>query len=195
MKQAEHIQVDEAISLELIDDVHANLIYQLVKKDRTHLQEWLPWVEHMLTLADFENFIKGCKKRYNKKSEVAYIIKVQNKVAGRIGLYHIDQSNKIASIGYWVGKEFEGKGVVTKSCKKIVSLGFAKLHLNRIEIKCGTLNYKSQAIPERLNFKKEGIIRQAELLNGKFIDLFLYSLLKEEWRNMIDEQLLTKAQH
>jgi ribosomal-protein-serine acetyltransferase len=54
------------------------------------------------------------------------------------------------------------------------------LQLNRIEIKCGIENFKSKTIPEKLNFTKEGVIRQGELLYDKFIDLNLYSLLKTD---------------
>jgi ribosomal-protein-serine acetyltransferase len=74
----------------------------------------------------------------------------------------------------------QGKGIITKSCKAIIDFSFLDLHLNRIEIKCGTENFKSKTIPEKLNFTQEGIIRQGELLYDKFIDLNLYSLLKND---------------
>ena len=55
------------------------------------------------------------------------------------------------------------------------------MNLNRIEIKASLKNFKSQAIPTRLNFRKEGVLRQAEFVNNEFIDLFLYSMLKDKW--------------
>lgn len=70
---------------------------------------------------------------------------------------------------------------MVKSCKRLITYGFEELGLNRIEIKAAVENLKSQAIPEKLNFKKEGILRQAEFVNEKFLDLTLYSLLKEEY--------------
>ncbi|HSI90037.1 MAG TPA: GNAT family protein, partial [Adhaeribacter sp.] len=110
-----------------------------------------------------------------------YFIRHEGQLAGNIGLYHIDHQNKIAAIGYWLGAAFQGKGIITEACRKLIAYGFTELNLNRIEIKCGTGNLKSQAIPERLGFTKEAILRQAELVNGNFQDLYLYSLLKEEW--------------
>ncbi len=53
--------------------------------------------------------------------------------------------------------------------------------LHRIEIKVATNNLRSQAIPEKLNFRKEGLLRQAELVNNKFLDLYIYSMLSFEW--------------
>ena len=55
--------------------------------------------------------------------------------------------------------------------------------LNRIVIKCAVGNERSRAIAEKLDFKKEGILRQAEWVNGKFLDLYQFSLLREEWGN------------
>ena len=59
--------------------------------------------------------------------------------------------------------------------------------LNRIELKTAVKNLKSQAIPNKLNFKKEGILRQAEFVNNEFVDLYIYSMLKEDWQARIDE--------
>jgi ribosomal-protein-serine acetyltransferase len=91
--------------------------------------------------------------------------------------------NKCASIGYWLSKELEGKGIITRSCKAVIDEGFKRLKLNRIEIRAAVENYKSQAIPQRLGFKQEGIIRQAEFVNNQFVDLYVYSMLKEEWES------------
>lgn len=174
-----HIRAD--IQLEPLDDKHAIPFFSIVDRDRAYLKEWLPWVDFMQSAAHFGLFIQGAKRRQENKEEVSYAIVYDRQVAGRIGLHYINHQNKIASIGYWLGEQYQGRGIITASCKKLVTYGFNILGLNRIEIKCGTGNYKSQAIPERLGFKKEGIIRQGELVNDTFIDLCLYSMLKQEW--------------
>ena len=79
-----------------------------------------------------------------------------------------------------MAENLQGKGIITKSCKALIDYCFSDLQLNRIEIKCGTENFKSKTIPEKLNFTKEGVIREGELLYDKFIDLNLYSLLKTD---------------
>ena len=92
--------------------------------------------------------------------------------------------NKIGEIGYWLADGLQGRGIITKCCTAVINHAFTQLGLNRIEIKCGTGNSKSRAVAEKLQFKPEGILRQAELLNGKHIDLYLYAMLKEEWKNI-----------
>ena len=101
-------------------------------------------------------------------------------MVGRVGVYKIDNQNSIGEIGYWIIENSQGNGIVTKCCIGLIDFCFNDLKLNRIEIKCGTENLKSKTIPEKLNFTKEGVIRQGELLYDKFIDLNLYSFLKAD---------------
>lgn len=176
------LNLNDNVLIELIEMHHAEPLLALVNNNNDHLSQWLPWVPHMRSVENFQNFIAASMKRYHSKSEVPCIISVDGKVAGRIGLYSIDNYNMHASVGYWIGKEYEGKGIITKAAKAMIDHGFRSLDLNRIEIRCGTGNHKSQAIPERLGFKQEGILRQAEKLYDKYIDLYLYSMLKDEWR-------------
>lgn len=175
------IQADESISLEELEQEHAEPLLKLVHDNRMYLREWLPWVDFMLTVENSGNYIADCKRRAAAKTDFAYAIMFEGKMVGRIGMHHINQQNRIGEIGYWLAEGLQGKGIVIKCCAALINYGFTDLGLNRIEIKCGTSNHRSRGIAEKLKFKTEGILRQAELLNGNFIDLYLYSMLKEEW--------------
>lgn len=174
------INIDQNIKLELINENHAQPIFDLVDANRMHLREWLPFVDRMQTVEFAENFVKGTMQRNQDGNEFAFVIIANGKVVGRIGVYKIDGQNKIGEIGYWLAENLQGKGIITQSCKAIIDFGFSDLQLNRIEIKCGTENLKSKTIPEKLNFTHEGVLRQGELLYDKFIDLHLYSLVKND---------------
>ena len=181
---ANTLKVNDKFTLELIDYHHAEQLYQLVKVNRQHLREWLPWVDHMRTVEDFKRYIGNSKQRYAGQVEIGYVIMAGPQMVGRIGLYNIDLPNRHASIGYWIATEFMGQGIITGACKAVIDYSFNRLGLNRVEIRAGTENYKSQAIPQRLGFKKEGTIRQGEFVNNRFIDLFVFSMLKEEWAGL-----------
>jgi ribosomal-protein-serine acetyltransferase len=174
------IQISENISIELVENRHAPGIFSLVESDRDYLRTWLPWVDYANSVEFIENFVKGSQQRNSDGVEHGFVILEKDKVIGRIGVYEIDSQNRIGEIGYWIGKDYQGRGIVTDCCRKMVDFCFNELNLNRIEIKCGSENFKSQFIPERLNFKLEGVIRQGELVHGKFIDLNLYALLKDK---------------
>ena len=172
------IKIDDKIRIELIEEKHTQSIFDMVNENRNHLRPWLPFVDKMQTVDFTRNFVGGTMQRNKEGSEYAFVIFSDDKMVGRVGVYKIDAQNGIGEIGYWIIEDFQGQGIVTKSCKALIAFCFTNLNLNRIEIKCGTENLKSKAIPEKLSFKKEGVIRQGELLYGKFIDLNLYSLLK-----------------
>lgn len=177
------IPVDDTISLEFIEEDHAASLYNLVNANRAYLREWLPWVDSMQTVANFKQYIIDSKKQAADKTDFGYCIIIDKNIAGRIGIHRINRQNKIGEIGYWLASGLQGRGIITKCCKALISHGFTALNLNRIEIKCALENEKSRAIAEKLQFKQEGILKQAEWLNGKFIDLYLYALLKENWKN------------
>jgi ribosomal-protein-serine acetyltransferase len=65
-----------------------------------------------------------------------------------------------------------------------VNYGLHDLGLNRVEIRAAEFNTRSRAIPERLGFTQEGIIRQAEWLYDYYVDHVVYGMLSEEWKTM-----------
>lgn len=175
------LQAGHGIVLELIDERHAEPTFEVIKNNRAHLSQWLPWVGNMQTVDDFKAYIRRCKHQHHEGTDYGYMILQNKTVVGRIGIHYIHLHNRHGAIGYWLGKAFEGRGIITRSCEALLQHCFTTLRLNRIEIKCGTGNQKSAAVPERLGFTREGVLRQAEWVNGSFLDLYLYSLLKEEW--------------
>ena len=68
---------------------------------------------------------------------------------------------------------------MTKACQAVVNYCFNELELNRIEIRTATENVKSAAIPHRLGFEQEGHLQQAEWLYDKFVDHFVFGLIRE----------------
>jgi ribosomal-protein-serine acetyltransferase len=176
------IRVDDTTSLEFLEEIHAESLYSIVNANRAYLREWLPWVDSMQTVANFKQHIIDTNKRAAAKTDFGYAIIIDKNIVGRIGMHYINPQNKIGEIGYWLASGMQGKGILTKCCIALIDHGFTVLDLNRIEIKCAVANDKSRAIPEKLRFNREGLLRQAQLLNGKFVDLYLYAMLKEEWK-------------
>jgi len=184
-----NIVIDDHTRLELTSEKFAVPLFDVINNNRNHLGEFLPWVEDMNSVEDMRRYLQNCERLYQGKKEVSFVIFLNGNPVGRIGLHHLNLQNKIGSIGYWLDKNAEGKGIITKSCIQLINYGFEKEGLNRIEIKAAVKNFKSQAIPARLNFKKEGILRQAEWVNNKFLDLYIYSLLRDEWKTTSIETL------
>jgi ribosomal-protein-serine acetyltransferase len=82
-------------------------------------------------------------------------------------------------------EELQGKGIVTRSCLTMMGFAFDELKLNRVEIHVAVGNDRSSAIPERLGFTREGILRKMGWHAGEHVDLVVYGMLAEEWKNLI----------
>ena len=97
-----------------------------------------------------------------------------------IGYNLIDQASGIGHLGYWLGQEYIGKGIMTKAVKDLIRLGFEHWPMQKVEIRCAVKNRKSRAIPERLGFTNEGTIRSAEKVYDRYNDHVVYGMLKDE---------------
>lgn len=174
--------IDQSSFLSLLEVRDADKLYALINRNREHIGKWLKFPSITVTSEDSKAFIERVRLRYAKGDGYWLGIWNDDELVGSIGFLYIDQENKKTEIGYWLGKEYEGKGMVTKSIKALINYGFDELHLNKIEIGAATDNVKSRAIPERLGFKLEGEIRDYEYINGRFLDRVIYGLKSTEWR-------------
>ena len=102
-------------------------------------------------------------------------------LVGVIGLHEINHTHRKTSLGYYLDKQFECHGIMTQAVEALIKYCFEELDLNRIEISAAVNNEKSRAIPERLGFTREGMLRDNELLNGIYSSSYIYSLLKSEY--------------
>ncbi|TLS36814.1 GNAT family N-acetyltransferase [Pseudalkalibacillus caeni] len=187
-------KIDEDLSLRLLNTYDAEEFFQLMDTSRKHLSKWLGWLDYNKEVNDSKAFIEATLKSIADTGgfpkTVAMIYK--GSIAGVIGFNEINHSNKSAIIGYWIGEKFQGKGIVTKACNALIVYGFNDIRLNRMEIRVAKENYKSRAIPERLGFKEEGLIRHAEWLYDHYVDHVVYGLLKEEWQALTDKDFNQK---
>lgn len=176
-----HIAVNKDIEVCLLEEKHAPEMFALIEANRDSLRQWLPWVDTTLTLDDSKTFIMRATDQFYGDTGIHCAIFYEGRMAGVIGCVKIDLGNRTCEIGYWLGDAYRGTGLMTTVCSALLRYLFESMLMNRAEIRCAVDNMKSIAIPIRLGFKKEGVIRQAAWLNDRFIDLAIYGMLAEEW--------------
>ncbi len=181
MKLKPFIQIDGELGIHLARPELAATIFEAVDRQRPYLSQWLPWVDLTKKVEDTENFIKESMQHNRNGSRLTTFIMFGEKLAGSIGVVHFNKDNKSCEVGYWLSEELQGQGIMTKTCRVFINHLFKTKSLNRIEIKTATNNIKSRAVPPRLGFTEEGILRQGLLLYGNYYDLSLFSLLRHEW--------------
>jgi ribosomal-protein-serine acetyltransferase len=174
--------VDADVSLVLLEEQHAPALFALVDANRAHLRRWLPWLDANTRPEHTAAFIRTSLHQFALRTSLACGIRFQGELVGVCDLHRIDHVNRRTSIGYWLAEPFSGRGIATRACRGLLDYGFGELALNRIAIDCAAGNTRSCAIPERLGFVREGLLRQREWLYDRHLDMVVYSMLASEWR-------------
>jgi RimJ/RimL family protein N-acetyltransferase len=140
----------------------------------------IPWPYR---LKDAINFIKNSQKSLKKRKGFIFGIELKEKkeVVGVISLENVDFEHRHAEVGYWLGKKYRGKGIMTEAGKLVLNFAFEKLKLHRVDAGVFSDNLISQKVLKKLGFKKEGVRRHWRLKFGRWKDDVLYSILENEY--------------
>ena len=180
-KRSKILKVDENISLHLPESNMAHELFKLIDHQRDYLSEWLIWVEKTKSVNDSLTFLKEAGIFNRGGQRLITFIKYDGQIIGSVGFVKLDKANKKGEIGYWISQQMQGKGIITKSCERLIEYAFKNMGLHRISVKMDAQNNKSKSIPSRMGFSYEGTLRQDRFRKNRFRDTELYSLLKNEW--------------
>jgi ribosomal-protein-serine acetyltransferase len=177
-------KIDRQIELRLMERHHATEFFQLVDANREHWRKWHPWLPDTLrSAADAEKFIAAWLLNFAGNKGFCAGVWSRERLCGMIHHVNPDWANRSVFLSYWLDEAHQGMGIMTVSCSAVVSHAFDIWKMNRVAIQCAVENARSRAIPGRLGFKLEGIVREAEWLYDRFVDHALYSLLKSDYEN------------
>nr|ACS83738.1 Kan4 [uncultured bacterium AOKan4] len=176
------LRVNDEIEIRMYEESDAETVFALVDRNREHLREWLIWVDATNSQEVTLQHIRDFERHYENKVALSAGIWLKGELAGAIGVVGYHWHNRVMEIGYWLSASQQGKGIMTKAVSAMIDNAFNNLGLNRVEIHCASGNTRSRAIPERLNFKQDGVMREAGLVNGQFVDKVIYSMLASEWK-------------
>jgi len=181
--------VDDKIELRLPEEKYASELYNIINTQRTYLGKWLPWVEHTSAEEDSRKFLKDARLFNRGGQKLITLIFYKKQLAGTVGFVYISKEHGYAEMGYWLREDFQGKGIMIKSCQRLIAYCYQHTEVHRIELEAAKDNFKSLAIPQKLGFKHEGIMREGTKLHGKYIDTELFSLLRWEWERQKNDNL------
>lgn len=111
----------------------------------------------------------------------AIVEKETGKMIGSINFLHVKEKHSYAEIGYLLHRGYWNKGLMTEALKEVLKFGFETMGLNRIVIHCDARNIGSYRVMEKNGLTYEGTLRQERFTKGEYIDLMVYSILKEEY--------------
>jgi ribosomal-protein-serine acetyltransferase len=173
------LQLGDGVVLRHYEMRDLDALWASIDAERLRLGEWMPFVRDAKTIDDERTWLESVTAE--PRGLGGGSLWRGDELVGGAGLFP-DAFGITAEIGYWVGREHEGRGHVTRACMALIGIGFGELGLHRIVIRAGTENARSRAVPERLGFTYEGIAREEGRGSGGFYDLAVYGLLDREWR-------------
>jgi [ribosomal protein S5]-alanine N-acetyltransferase len=146
------------------------------------VSRFVPWEAHK-SLEDSEEFLTYITNAYAqcKKLSWAIELKDEQKMIGTIDFVNWVPKHYKAEITYVLSPKYWGLGYTMEAAKEILRYGFDTMQLNRVEAPIMIENKQSQRVLEKLGLKFEGTARETFLLNGEFLDLAMYSILKKEY--------------
>ncbi len=175
------IRIDEHLSLHLARPELAEAVFQAVAENRAYLRKWLPWVDATRSVDATKTFMRESMQHNSDGRRLTTFILANGQVAGSLGVVHFNKEHCRCEIGYWLREDFQGKGIMTRACTSFMEFLFKKKGMNRLEILVIPTNEQSRAVPIRLGFQSEGILRKALRMHGSFHDVEVFSLLKDDW--------------
>jgi ribosomal-protein-serine acetyltransferase len=180
--------IDERVEMRPVEERYTEEFYALVDANRGYLLPWMPWAEKA-TLENTREYYRSSLQRTAAGNGFDALIFVQDRPAGTIGFHAINKVTNSTTIGYWLAAEYQGRGIITRCCRVMVDHAFTAWKLNRVEIRAATSNHRSRAIPQRLGFIEEGVLREADCAGGRYLDMVVYGMLAREWGALTGKQI------
>jgi ribosomal-protein-serine acetyltransferase len=166
-----------------VDD-DAPALHAAIEESREHLRPWMPWSEGHATLNDTRDYIRTMIGSWILRTEFSMGIFARDTsaVLGGMGVHIGSWDIPAFEIGYWIRKSAEGRGYVSEAARLLTTFAFEGLGAQRLVIRCDARNSRSAAIPRRLGYVLEGILRRADLdPGGQLRDVMLFAMLREEY--------------
>lgn len=198
----------ERVTLRLLHEGDAPALFSLIDGSREFLARHLPWPAECTCVEDVESRIDsweiqaqmangacwGIFAKGSGSSQSAGSLRSADgsvpassqqhasdlQLAGVIILGWIQAAHLSASVSYWLGECFTGRGLATDALKILSHFAFNRLGLNRLEISASVTNKASQAVATRAGYTQEGFSREFERINGKFEDHVRFSRLARD---------------
>ncbi|SJN58850.1 Putative ribosomal N-acetyltransferase YdaF [Vibrio ruber DSM 16370] len=167
--------IDQDIILYQLHESFAPRYAELVQENKQYLSQWLNWPRVCHTTDDFKTFIQGSRYKYIDGDGLDCAIEYRGELVGNIGFNSIDHELKKAEIGYWLGQQYQGNGIITRVCRFLIAYAFETLNVEKVQIAVAEDNLPSRAVCERLGMTLEGIISHQEKVGDRILSHAIYA--------------------
>ena len=168
-----------------VDDA-ADMFYNWANDERvTRFLTWEPHGEIEVTKQLLEDWCVD----YREESYYNWVIEFGGRASGGISVVHMNEKSESMELGYCMGYDNWGKGIMTEAVNAVRDYLFAEIGVHRIVIRHAAGNPASGRVAQKCGFIKEGIERESfRSRTGEFWDIVQYAILQSDWRNIAAEK-------
>jgi ribosomal-protein-alanine N-acetyltransferase len=154
---------------------------------RSRNADWLrPWDATMppgagTRAGSYRQVARRLLRLARKGQAMPFAIEVDGRFAGQVTVNNIVRgSAQFASIGYWLGQEFAGRGVMPTAVALVIDHCFAEAGLHRVEICIRPENTNSLRVVEKLGIREIGYAPLFLHIDGAWRDHRIFAVTVEE---------------
>jgi ribosomal-protein-serine acetyltransferase len=200
-----YLAIDENIQLRTLHPEDAQILFQLVERNRARLRPWihpsaLPETmpeARILTIESFFNSLANPMKAMLEYEdyfrELDHYFPLPNPpmemgiwmnadLVGEIMLGRLQDSFGAAEFGYWIDGQREGLGIITRCVSGLMDYAIDNMGIARFVIGCAFENQRSRSIPERLGYRLLARVPGGEIVGDTVYDRVIYGLRSDDWR-------------
>jgi ribosomal-protein-serine acetyltransferase len=181
----------ERVVLRPLGEPDVQSLFELIDESRRFLSEHLPWPDECRSAEDVASRIESWDMQAQMANGACWGVfeKIPaeksgeppcEKIAGCIMLGWVQWKHRSATVSFWLGERFCGRGLATEALLLAAGEAFA-MGLNRLELTASVNNPKSAAVARRAGFSEEGVCREYERIHGHFEDHVRFSLLARDF--------------
>ncbi len=140
-----------------------------------------PFKEEKQSRDEIDWFLKIWKEGTGTRWVIT--LKGEDDFIGEIGFYEYKKKHKRAEIGYKLSRSHWREGYMTEALIGMLGYMYGNIELNRVQALVDPKNEGSLRLIEKQGFQKDGLLRSYEYERGAYVDLYMLSLLREEWES------------
>ena len=163
----------------VLNDAEAVFAYA----SNSEVSRYTLWETHR-SIEDSRALLEFATQKYENGGEPDWGIVYRGNgcLVGACGLVNWETEHARAEVGFVLSQEYWGRGLMPEAVRALISFGFERMNLNRVEARCIAENVASARVMEKAGMGYEGTLRQREYIKGAYRDINVYGILKKQFR-------------
>ena len=137
-----------------------------------------------ISIAEARAYVRCMQRKYRMGEPASWCIELKGsgRVIGTIGYMWYNRDHNSAEVGYSLARDQWNKGIMTEALEEVLRYSFEEMQIHRVEAQHETDNPASGKVMLKCGMQHEGTLRGRLLNKGRYVDVDIYSILRDEYR-------------